>query len=46
MNTKEFVEAILSADKETIKAVCQLLEVDPQLVLSWDQHFCKAHKAS
>ena len=36
MNIKEFVEAILDADKDTIKAVCQLLEVDPQLFESQD----------
>jgi len=31
MNAKEFIETILNADKETIKAVCQLLEADQLL---------------
>lgn len=32
MNDKEFIEAILKSDEETIITVCQLLEVNPQLV--------------
>ena len=36
MNAKEFIEAILNADEETIKAVCHFLEVDPQLFESQD----------
>ena len=31
MNAKEFIQAILNADEETIKVVCQLLEVDQLL---------------
>ena len=31
MNIKDFTEAILNADEETIKSICQLLEVNPQL---------------
>ena len=36
MDMKEFVEAILKADNDTINLVCQLLEVNPLLVESLD----------
>ena len=36
MDMKEFVEAILKADNDTINLVCQLLEVNPLLVVSLD----------
>ena len=44
MNAKEFIEKILNADEETIKAVCQLLEVDPLPFEPLDSHFDNVHK--
>ena len=35
---------ILDADEETIKTVCQLLEVDPQLFESQDLRYGISHK--
>ena len=46
MDAKEFIEAILNADKETIKTVCQLLEVDPQPFGSLDLQLGNAQKVS
>ena len=46
MNIKDFIEAILDADADTIKAVCQLLEVDPQLFELQGLRYGNSHKAS
>ena len=46
MDMKEFVEAILKADEETINLVCQFLEVNPLLVVSQDLPLGISHKAS
>lgn len=46
MNVEEFTEAILNADEETVKTICQLLEVNPQLFGFPDLLFGNAHKAS
>ena len=46
MNDKEFIEAILNANKETIKVVCQLLEAHQLPSVSPDLLFGNAHKAS
>lgn len=46
MNIKEFIEAIYNADEETIKSICQLLEVDPLLAESQDLLSGNAQKVS
>ena len=46
MNDKEFIEAILNANEETIKVVCQILGVNQQPSVSPDLLFGNAHKAS
>ena len=46
MDIKEFVEALRSADEDTVKAVCQLLEVSPQPFLYQGWPLSKAHKVS
>ena len=45
MNKKEFVEAILKANKETTITVCHLLKADPQLFEQKDLHSGNTHKA-
>ena len=44
MDMKEFVEAILKADNDTINLVCQFLEVNPLLVVSLDWLSNNSHK--
>ena len=44
MDAKEFIDAILNADEETIKTICQLLEVNPLPFESLDLLSGNAHK--
>ena len=46
MDIKEFIVAVHNADEETIKNVCQLLEVRPPLAESLDLPSDTAHKVS
>lgn len=46
MDIKEFVEAIQNTDEETLITVCQLLEVNQQLVVFPDLPSGNTHIAS